>query len=106
MPRLLASALTVIMLAVAGLASAEDTDATRFYFGGRLGGAFLLHREPAPGVKVHDNTRDQVNACVEIATELIDETAPHNQVPTVDDLLARLEEAGITVPAQQLPDGG
>lgn len=52
MPRLLASALTVIMLAAAGLASAEDTDATRFYFGGRLGGAFLLHREPAPGVKV------------------------------------------------------
>lgn len=47
-----------------------------------------------------------LDACVEIATELIDEAAPHNQVPTVDDLLARLEEAGITVPAQQLPDGG
>jgi oxazoline/thiazoline synthase len=44
---------------------------------------------PAPGLKVHDNTRDQVNACVEIATKagydfmVLDQTRPDVEVPVV-----------------------
>jgi oxazoline/thiazoline synthase len=44
---------------------------------------------PAPGMKVHDNTRDQVNACVEIATRagydfmVLDQTRPDVEVPVV-----------------------
>jgi oxazoline/thiazoline synthase len=42
---------------------------------------------PAPGLKVHDNTRDQVNACVEIAGRagydflVLDQTRPDVEVP-------------------------
>jgi oxazoline/thiazoline synthase len=44
---------------------------------------------PAPGLKVHGNTRDQVNACVEIATKagydfmVLDQTRPDVEVPVV-----------------------
>jgi bacteriocin biosynthesis cyclodehydratase domain-containing protein len=44
---------------------------------------------PAPGLKVHDNTRDQVNACVEIASRAgydflaLDQTRPDVEVPVV-----------------------
>jgi bacteriocin biosynthesis cyclodehydratase domain-containing protein len=42
---------------------------------------------PAPGLKVHDNTRDQVDACVEIASRaghdflVLDQTRPDVEVP-------------------------
>jgi oxazoline/thiazoline synthase len=44
---------------------------------------------PAPSLKVHDNTRDQVNACVEIASRAgydflaLDQTRPDVEVPVV-----------------------
>jgi len=44
---------------------------------------------PAPALRVHDNTRDQVNACVEIATRegydflVLDQTRPDVEVPVV-----------------------
>jgi bacteriocin biosynthesis cyclodehydratase domain-containing protein len=44
---------------------------------------------PAPGLKVHDNTRDQVNVCVEIASRAgydflaLDQTRPDVEVPVV-----------------------
>jgi oxazoline/thiazoline synthase len=44
---------------------------------------------PAAGLTVHDNTRDQVNACVEIATRagmdflVLDQTRPDVEVPVV-----------------------
>jgi ribosomal protein S12 methylthiotransferase accessory factor len=44
---------------------------------------------PAPGLKVHDNTRDQVNVCVEIANRAgydflaLDQTRPDVEVPVV-----------------------
>jgi ribosomal protein S12 methylthiotransferase accessory factor len=44
---------------------------------------------PAPSLGVHDNTRDQVNACVEIATDagydflVLDQTRPDVEVPVV-----------------------
>lgn len=55
---------------------------------------FLLPAEkpivpPAPSLKVHNNTRDQVNACVEIATHagydflVLDQTRPDVEVPVV-----------------------
>ena len=51
---------------------------------------------PAPGLKVHDNTRDQVNACVEIATRagydflVLDQTRPDIEVPVVRVLVPGL----------------
>lgn len=51
---------------------------------------------PAPGLEVHDNTRDQVNACVEIATRagydflVLDQTRPDVQVPVVRVLVPGL----------------
>lgn len=51
---------------------------------------------PAPGLKVHDNTRDQVNACVEIATHagydflVLDQTRPDVEVPVVRVLVPGL----------------
>jgi oxazoline/thiazoline synthase len=51
---------------------------------------------PAPDVKVHDNTRDQVNACVEIATHagydflVLDQTRPDVEVPVVRVLVPGL----------------
>lgn len=51
---------------------------------------------PAPGLKVHDNTRDQVNACVEIATQagydflVLDQTRPDVEVPVVRVLVPGL----------------
>jgi ribosomal protein S12 methylthiotransferase accessory factor len=50
----------------------------------------------APGLKVHDNTRDQVNACVEIATRagydflVLDQTRPDVEVPVVRVLVPGL----------------
>jgi bacteriocin biosynthesis cyclodehydratase domain-containing protein len=44
---------------------------------------------PAPGLKVHDNTREQVNACVDIASRagydflVLDQTRPDVEVPVV-----------------------
>jgi ribosomal protein S12 methylthiotransferase accessory factor len=44
---------------------------------------------PAPGMKVHDNTRDQVEACVDIARNagldflVLDQTRPDVEVPVV-----------------------
>jgi oxazoline/thiazoline synthase len=44
---------------------------------------------PAPGLTLHDNTRDQVNACVEIANRagmdflVLDQTRPDVEVPVV-----------------------
>jgi oxazoline/thiazoline synthase len=62
---------------------------------------FLLPSEnpilpPAPGLEVHDNTRDQVNACVEIATRagydflVLDQTRPDVEVPVVRVLVPGL----------------
>ncbi len=62
---------------------------------------FLLPDEnpippPAPGLEVHDNTRDQVNACVEIATRagydflVLDQTRPDVEVPVVRVLVPGL----------------
>jgi ribosomal protein S12 methylthiotransferase accessory factor len=51
---------------------------------------------PAPGLKVPDNTRDQVNACVEIATQagydflVLDQTRPDVEVPVVRVLVPGL----------------
>ena len=51
---------------------------------------------PAPGLEVHDNTRDQVNACVDIATRagydflVLDQTRPDVQVPVVRVLVPGL----------------
>jgi ribosomal protein S12 methylthiotransferase accessory factor len=51
---------------------------------------------PAPGLEVHDNTRDQVNACVEIATRagydflVLDQTRPDVEVPVVRVLVPGL----------------
>jgi oxazoline/thiazoline synthase len=51
---------------------------------------------PAPGLKVHDNTRDQVNACVEIASQagydflVLDQTRPDVEVPVVRVLVPGL----------------
>lgn len=51
---------------------------------------------PARGLKVHDNTRDQVNACVEIATRagydflVLDQTRPDVEVPVVRVLVPGL----------------
>ncbi|MEH2513562.1 bacteriocin biosynthesis cyclodehydratase domain-containing protein [Nitrobacteraceae bacterium AZCC 1564] len=51
---------------------------------------------PAPSLKVHDNTRDQVNACVEIATQagyeflVLDQTRPDVEVPVVRVLVPGL----------------
>ena len=51
---------------------------------------------PAPGIEVHDNTRDQVNACVEIATRagydflVLDQTRPDVQVPVARVLVPGL----------------
>ncbi len=51
---------------------------------------------PAPGLKVHDNTRDQVSACVEIATGagydflVLDQTRPDVEVPVVRVLVPGL----------------
>lgn len=51
---------------------------------------------PAPGLKVHGNTRDQVNACVEIATQagydflVLDQTRPDVEVPVVRVLVPGL----------------
>ncbi len=51
---------------------------------------------PAPGLKVHSNTRDQVNACVEIASQagydflVLDQTRPDVEVPVVRVLVPGL----------------
>jgi oxazoline/thiazoline synthase len=51
---------------------------------------------PAPSLRVHDNTRDQVNACVEIATHagcdflVLDQTRPDVEVPVVRVLVPGL----------------
>src|SRR5882757_4413597 len=51
---------------------------------------------PAAGLTVHDNTRDQVNACVEIATRagmdflVLDQTRPDVEVPVVRVLVPGL----------------
>ncbi|MGY4568813.1 TOMM precursor leader peptide-binding protein [Bradyrhizobium sp. USDA 3256] len=51
---------------------------------------------PAPGLKVHDNTSDQVNACIEIATGaghdflVLDQTRPDVEVPVVRVLVPGL----------------
>ena len=51
---------------------------------------------PAPDLKVHDNTRDQVNACVEIATQagydflVLDQTRPDVEVPVARVLVPGL----------------
>jgi oxazoline/thiazoline synthase len=51
---------------------------------------------PAPSLKVHENTRDQVNACVEIATRaghdflVLDQTRPDVEVPVVRVLVPGL----------------
>jgi oxazoline/thiazoline synthase len=51
---------------------------------------------PAPSLRVHDNTRDQVNACVEIATAagydflVLDQTRPDVEVPVVRVLVPGL----------------
>jgi ribosomal protein S12 methylthiotransferase accessory factor len=51
---------------------------------------------PAPGLRLHDNTRDQVNACVEIATRagydflVLDQTRPDVEVPVVRVLVPGL----------------
>jgi len=51
---------------------------------------------PTPGLKVHDNTRDQVNACVEITTRagydflVLDQTRPDVEVPVVRVLVPGL----------------
>jgi ribosomal protein S12 methylthiotransferase accessory factor len=51
---------------------------------------------PAKGLAVHDNTRDQVNACVEIATRagydflVLDQTRPDVEVPVVRVLVPGL----------------
>ena len=51
---------------------------------------------PAPDLEVHDNTRDQVNACVEIATQagydflVLDQTRPDVEVPVVRVLVPGL----------------
>src|SRR3954469_17911350 len=51
---------------------------------------------PAPDLRVHDNTRDQVNACVEIATRagydflVLDQTRPDVEVPVVRVLVPGL----------------
>jgi bacteriocin biosynthesis cyclodehydratase domain-containing protein len=51
---------------------------------------------PAPDIKLHDNTRDQVNACVEIATRagydflVLDQTRPDVEVPVVRVLVPGL----------------
>src|SRR3954466_1889800 len=51
---------------------------------------------PAPDLKVHDNTRDQVNACVEIAIQagydflVLDQTRPDVEVPVVRVLVPGL----------------
>ncbi|WP_454628311.1 TOMM precursor leader peptide-binding protein [Bradyrhizobium cenepequi] len=51
---------------------------------------------PAPGLEVHDNTRDQVNACVGIATRagydflVLDQTRPDVEVPVVRVLVPGL----------------
>lgn len=51
---------------------------------------------PTPSLKVHDNTRDQVNACVEIATGagydflVLDQTRPDVEVPVVRVLVPGL----------------
>ncbi|WP_424630500.1 TOMM precursor leader peptide-binding protein [Bradyrhizobium sp. SYSU BS000235] len=51
---------------------------------------------PAPSLKVHNNTRDQVNACVEIATHaghdflVLDQTRPDVEVPVVRVLVPGL----------------
>jgi len=62
---------------------------------------FLIHSAnpilpPAPGFTLHDNTRDQVNACVEIATRagmdflVLDQTRPDVEVPVVRVLVPGL----------------
>src|SRR5882724_3419955 len=51
---------------------------------------------PAPSLEVHDNTRDQVNACVEIATRagydflVLDQTRPDVEVPVARVLVPGL----------------
>jgi ribosomal protein S12 methylthiotransferase accessory factor len=51
---------------------------------------------PAPDLKVHDNTRDQVNVCVEIATQagydflVLDQTRPDVEVPVARVLVPGL----------------
>jgi ribosomal protein S12 methylthiotransferase accessory factor len=51
---------------------------------------------PAPSLRVHDNTRDQVNACVEIASRagydflVLDQTRPDVEVPVVRVLVPGL----------------
>ncbi|MCP3473285.1 TOMM precursor leader peptide-binding protein [Bradyrhizobium sp. CCGUVB1N3] len=51
---------------------------------------------PAPSLKVHDNTRDQVNACIEIAIRagydflVLDQTRPDVEVPVVRVLVPGL----------------
>jgi ribosomal protein S12 methylthiotransferase accessory factor len=51
---------------------------------------------PAPSLKIHDNTRDQVNACIEIATGagydflVLDQTRPDVEVPVVRVLVPGL----------------
>jgi oxazoline/thiazoline synthase len=51
---------------------------------------------PAPSLRLHDNTRDQVNACVEIATRagydflVLDQTRPDVEVPVVRVLVPGL----------------
>ncbi|MBR0712788.1 TOMM precursor leader peptide-binding protein [Bradyrhizobium liaoningense] len=51
---------------------------------------------PAPGITLHGNTRDQVNACVEIATQagydflVLDQTRPDVEVPVVRVLVPGL----------------
>jgi bacteriocin biosynthesis cyclodehydratase domain-containing protein len=51
---------------------------------------------PAPSLRLHDNTRDQVNACVEIATNagydflVLDQTRPDVEVPVVRVLVPGL----------------
>jgi ribosomal protein S12 methylthiotransferase accessory factor len=51
---------------------------------------------PAPGLTLHDNTRDQVNACVEIANRagmdflVLDQTRPDVEVPVVRVLVPGL----------------
>src|SRR5882724_7847093 len=51
---------------------------------------------PAPDLEVHDNTRDQVNACVEIATQagydflVLDQTRPDVEVPVLRVLVPGL----------------
>jgi oxazoline/thiazoline synthase len=51
---------------------------------------------PAPGLALHDNTRDQVNACVEIANRagmdflVLDQTRPDVEVPVVRVLVPGL----------------